>query len=1168
MYNLLMYLKRQKKVFLIMKMSFIICSICFIQISASVYSQNGTFTIETKNTTMRELFYEIERQSQFRFFYNDVLTNVDRKVSIDVREKSINEVLDMILANSGITYRILDNQLIVVSPASLLQQTVITGKVTDTDGNPLPGASVVIKGTVQGTITDTDGAYSLSVPDGNTTLVFSFVGYASQEITVGSQKSINITMSEDARAIEEVVVVAFGTAKKEAYTGSVGVVNSESIKLSQQTNVAQTLVGKVAGVQLSNSTGQFGSSPSILIRGFGSISSGNEPLYVLDGMPYDGDLNNINPSDIESMSVLKDAASNALYGARGANGVIMITTRKGKSGDAKITFDTRIGVNSIALQTYNYIKDPALWYETYYKSVYNQQVNREGDSPADAHTFANNAVSGASTNNYLVYTVPANEDFIGIDGKINSRATLGNRVSFQGQDYWLQPDDWRKEGTRHGLRQEYNLSASGGDSKLNYFSSLGYLDNEGVVPGSSIKRINTRVKTEFQAKKWLKMGSNLSYTHTKLNSVPDGTLGDTGSLWSAISSVGPIYPVYVRDGNKNIMIDQWGEQMYDNGDVAGLSRGISGANPIFLQKFNTNYTSRNALTANGFADFTFFDGLKLTINGGVTIDEYRWTYVADPFVENYSSSSNGGSVDKSHNRRTSYNMQQIINYTKNFERHHFNAMLGHEYYYTIFEYLYGAKTRMFSSNNHELSGAVTDSGAAYSYSAPYNNEGYFLRLQYDYANKLFFSGSFRRDASSRFHVDNRWGNFWSLGGAWLLNRESWFPDIPALDMLKVKASIGSQGNDNIGDFLYADQYNIENAEGQISLVFRQKGKKDITWETNTNFNAGIEFGMFNNRISGTFDYFYRKTSNMLFEFFVAPSNGYTSYFDNVGDMRNSGIELDVNGDILRTNDFVWNVNFNITHVSNKILRLPDERKNLSLEGYEGYTWQEDRFANPSTFFFGENLPMYTFYTRKYAGVDDEGVPMWYIDVLDADGNVTGRETTYDNSQGTKYLCGTSLPKVYGGFGTTARYKGFDLSVNFNYQIGGLVYDVGYLYCTTSPSTTFTGNIHKDLLKAWSPENPSSNIPRLTGGDQTGESDRFLTKGSFVNLQNINFGYTLPNHVTGKFGVANLRLYVSMENLWYKSARQGLDPRYSFFGSTNNQTYPNIRTISGGLTIQF
>jgi TonB-linked SusC/RagA family outer membrane protein len=1051
------------------------------------------------------------------------------------------------------------------------QNLNVSGAVLDGNGDPVVGASVTVKGSTVGVTTDVSGGYTISAP-ADATLVFSFLGLSTREEAVAGRGRIDVTLAVTETGVEEVIVVAFGTTKREAFTGSVGVVGSSSIKQSQQVNPLQMLAGQVAGVQLSSSTNQFGSSPSILIRGFGSISSDNNPLYVVDGMPYDGNLNNLNPADIESMTVLKDAASNALYGARGANGVVMITTKKAQSGGSTVTFDAKVGVNSVALKMYDYVKDPAAWYETVYKSLYNQQISLE-KTPAEAHEYANGVVSG-STNNYLVYTVPEGQDFIGANGKVNPAATLGRLVSNNGQEYWIAPENWLEEATKTGVRHEYNLNISGGDSKFNYMASAGYLKNEGITTGSSMNRISARLKSEYQAKKWLRTGGNMSYTNNVYNKVSEGILGSSGNVWSMVAAMGPIYPVYIRDGSKNILRDEYGEIMYDFGDgkATGLIRpSFAGSNPIFHNKYNKDNTSENAFSGAGFADINVFRDLKITINGGVSNNEYRYTTVTDPYAELYSTTSNGGRIYKSHSRQLAYNLQQIASYAKDVGSHSLNLMAGHEYYRYTYATLSGVRTKMFSSDNTELNGAVSDGGQASSYTNEYNNEGYFFRALYDYDDKLFFSGSFRRDASSRFAVENRWGNFWSLGGAWIASKESWF-EAPVIDMLKVKASVGSQGNDNIGSYLYSDQYNIANSGGEISLVFSKKGKKDITWETNTNFNAGVEFSLLKNRLSGTLDFFYRLTTDMLFEFYVAPSNGYPSYFDNIGDMRNRGVELDLRGDLIRTKDLAWSMNFNITRVSNKALSLPAERKNLKVEGYEGYTWDDTRFtvAGSYTSFIGEGLPLYNFYARKFAGPNEEGASTWYKDILDDDGNVTGQETTTAFAEGTYYLCGTAMPKVYGGFGTALQWKGFDVALNFSYQVGGVVYDYGYASAMLSPGATFGGNIHKDLLNAWSADNASSNIPRLNAGDanQNGLSDRFLTSASFLNLQNVNVGYTLPGRLTKPFGVASLRVYASIENAWYASARQGLDPRYSFTGATNNQTYSPIRTVSGGLTIQF
>ena len=375
---------------------------------------------------------------------------------------------------------------------------------------------------------------------------------------------------------------------------------------------------------------------------------------------------------------------------------------------------------------------------------------------------------------------------------------------------------------------------------------------------------------------------------------------------------------------------------------------------------------------------------------------------------------------------------------------------------------------MFDPSNHELAGAVTD-GSSNSYTTDYNTEGYFARVQYNFDEKYYASASYRRDASSRFHPDNRWGNFWSAGAAWLISKENFFQNSDALkfiDMLKIKASYGSQGNDNIADSYetprYTNTYDIVNSSGHPASVPKVLGNKDITWETNGNFNAGFDFEMFKSRFSGTFEFFNRKTSDMLFSFPLPPSYGYTSYYANIGDMRNRGLELDLKGVILQTKDFYWDVNVNLTHYKNKVSYLPDERKTMTTpEGVQGYS--------SGNHFFGEGIPLYTFYMQKYAGVNEQGEALYFKDVKDDKGNIT-REKTTNYSEATQYLCGSSLPDVYGGFGTSVSWKGFDFSIDFAYQIGGKVYDGDYSSAMNSPTASSKGHvIHADILNAWTPE---------------------------------------------------------------------------------------------------
>ena len=1000
------------------------------------------------------------------------------------------------------------------------------------------------------------------------TLRVSYIGMQTQE--VGIKPNVKIIMKPDTEMLEEVMVVAFGTAKKSAFTGSATVVSAEKLEQSQVTSVTDALAGAVPGVTLTSNNGAPGASASIKIRGFSSLNAGNDPLIIVDGAPYSGDLSNINPNDVESMTVLKDAASNALYGARGANGVIIITTKRANmSGEAKVTFDAKWGANTRALKKYDVITDPAMYYEMHYGAMKNYYMNQMNMSDQAAWIEANNNLFGSNGGlGYNVFTVPEGQYLIGQNGKLNPYATLGRVVNYKGRDYLLTPDDWDKVGSRTGLRQEYNFSISAANEKSSFYVSLGYLGNEGITEGSDLKRLTGRLKADYQAKKWLKVGANMSYARFDSNSLGNnGSSSSTANVWAFTTQMAPIYPAYVRNADGSIMVDGNGIEMmdYGSGINAGMQRPfIADANPIQDNKLNTRNAEGNALSGNAFVDITPLPGLKVTLNGTFNLDETRWTYVYNPYYGQFDST--GGTVSKSHQRDYDYNLQQLVSYATSFGDNNFDILLGHEYYDYRLNYLGASKSKMFSQDNHELDGAVIDGQAATSYKRRRNNEGYFGRLQYNFDERIFGSASLRRDASSRFHPDYRWGTFWSVGGAWLINKESWFY-APWVQELKIKASVGSQGNDNIGDFRYTDVFDIINSDNKVGTAFYSKGTKDITWETNTNFNIGAEFQLWN-RVTGSIEYYRRKTSDMLFSFSVAPSLGYSSYFDNVGNMVNSGVEMDFNVNILNTRNFTWDVNLNISTLKNRLTML-DPDKQISTEyaadgkGYKGYS--------SGNFFIAEDLPMFTWRMKEYAGVNEDGESLWYRNTKDEEGNVTGRETTKTYADADYYITEeTSIPKVYGGFGTKLKVYGVDFGINFTYQIGGKQYDGTYAYFMSSPSGSAGSNYHKDLLNAWTPENTGSNIPRFQLNDQysASASTRFLTNASFLNIQNINVGYTLPSRWTKKMAISSLRLYMSAENVFYWSKRKGFDPRQSYNETTNATYYSPMRTISGGVTFEF
>ena len=1069
---------------------------------------------------------------------------------------------------------------------SLAQSKQISGTVTGPDGKPVAGATVMVDGSHVGTTSNGDGSFTITAP-GNGSLVVSFIGYETQKVAIGGKTRINISLKEDAQAIDDVIVVAFGTAKKDAFTGAAKVIKSDDLIKTQSSNVGDALVGKIAGVQFSSASGRPGSGQKIYVRGYGSMNAKNDPLWVVDGVPYEGDINNINAADIESISVLKDAASNALYGSRGANGVIMVTTKRAKAGEATVTFDGKWGINTRALQTYDIVEDAGEYYEMHYKSLYNYYTLDQKYTPLAANIAANKLLTSNDPGGlgYNVFTVPDGQNLIGENGRLNPRAKQGRLVTdAKGQQFYLQPDKWLDEIYKSSsFCQEYNVSVSGATDRANFFASLGYLDNTGIVDGSSNERYTARLRADYQAKKWLKVGGNMSYTHfvwnngNQTNDDGDGQgegNADGGNAFATAIRMAPIYPVYMRDGNGNIMIDEYGFKMYDTGDGrnGGALRTNGGkSNDLQDIQLNKYINEGNAFMANGFADFSLYKGLKLTLNGSVSLDETRGTQVSNPYYGQFAES--GGAVFKSHSREIAYNMQQFLTYTNTFaDVHNLDLLFGHEMYNRKSYGLYGSKTMMFSPDNTELSGAVVDSSRSGSSVLEYNNEGYFFRGQYDYDNRIYFSGSYRRDASSRFHPDHRWGNFWSLGAAWIINRESWF-NASWVNMLKVKASYGSQGNDNLGSkaesyYRYTDYREILSSGDGVTSVLYQKGNPDITWETNANLNVGVEFGLWDNRLSGSIDVFNRKTTDMLFELATPIESGYTTIFTNIGDMVNRGLEIELNADLIRTKNLVWDFSLNMTHYKNKVTHLPEQFKNnTTADGKHVGRWQDTKFLT-------EGESVFSFYVPTYAGVDPEtGKSLWYTYKTDDAGNKERIKTSDYSvaSQEGREMHGDALPDVYGGFGTSLRFYGVDFSIGFTYQLGGQVLDQGYRFYMNSPAGTSTGNnYHHDLLNSWTPENSGSNIPRFAYNDsnQAAVSDRFLTSASYLNIQNITLGYTLPKRITRKFLVENLRIYLACDNVWYWSKRQGLDPRQSINGITNPYYYAPIRTFSGGVTVTF
>ena len=1002
-------------------------------------------------------------------------------------------------------------------------------------------------------------------------MLVSFIGMATQELAI--KPNLNISLKPDTETLDEVIVVAYGTAKKSSFTGSASSIKADKLEARVVSNVTNALSGQVAGVQSMSTNGQPGKSAKIRIRGIGSMSSSNDPLYVVDGVPYDGDIASINPADIENMTVLKDAAANAIYGARGANGVILITTKSGQQGEAKITVDAKWGSNKRAVPNYDVMTSASQYYETMYRALYNAKAYN-GSTTEEAHAYANKNL--LDTNNgglgYQVYTVPSGQNLIGTDFKLNPNATLG----YSDGDYYYTPDNWYDEIFGKGnLRQEYNITVSGKTDKLSYFASAGYLDDSGIIDNSSFTRYTGRGKVDYQAKSWLKVGTNIAYTYQNMHS-PEAqdNWGSSGNLFYVTNLIAPIYPMYVRNPDGTLAINSsTGGLVYDNGSTSTNSKRafMNMARPagnIAMDRYN-QYT--DAISGKWYAIITPLEGLSLTANIAANVSNDRTNNLYSRWGG--SNTTSDGSTYVKHEREYGINTQYLASYIHTFaEKHNIDLLVGYELYKYKNQLLSGSNDHLYDPFIGELNNAGgTSNKKAESYTDNYMTEGILSRVQYNYDGKYFLSASYRRDASSRFSKDNRWGNFGSIGGAWLMTQENFMKDLKWIDMLKAKVSWGVQGNDHLlmtlggvsynNWYAYQDQFKVTYSEDtkQYSLVNLYKGNKDLTWETSYAFNAGFDFELFGSRLNGSIEYFSRKTVDLLYNQPVPLSSGISigSIPQNVGSIMNKGVEIDLNGVIIRNKNFEWDMNFNLTHYSNKITDLADNVKETGIKG--------------GSYIYEIGGSLYESYLKSYAGVDKTtGSALYYVDP--DKGNY---ETTNDWSKAQLAHQGNTLPKVYGGLGTSLSAYGFDFSIQMAYQLGGRIYDGTYQAIMHTGFSSMAGtNWSKDILKAWTPENPNTDVPRLCASDNSYQldSNRFLTSSDYLSLNNITLGYTLPKKWMRAMQISNLRLYVTADNLAVLSARKGLDPRMSLgTGSSTtsgNYTYSPMRTIAGGLTVTF
>lgn len=1159
-------------------------------------------------------------------------------------------------------------------------QSAVSGKVTDEAGEPCVGANVLIKGTTTGTMTDLDGNYSLTDVRKGAILVFSSIGYTSQEVRLGSSSVVNVVLKSDADFLNEVVIVGYGTAKRKDLTGSLTQIDNKLIASQNSSSATKALEGAVPGIVYASVDGQPGNDAGLRVRGLGSTNVGaSNALVIIDGVPAQGDnpLSNMNQEDIASITVLKDAASTAIYGSRGANGVILVTTKRGDSGRTKISFQARAGWNTVgsykvgqvdnAAGIYEYLwqsiynsyrygvngAGPALNKETgeYYTNIGNPNVSHDAAAEfASQHLFnyigLNDSFGRNMLGNYMAYNVPGatytpdgtgssasstmtGAYLVGTDGKINPNASL------------LYDDTYADALLKTGFRQQYDLSASGGSDKEDHYLSLGYLTDPSYVPNSRFERITGRANINVNLFKWLKVGANVGYTRSRTNY--QGTYwaarnsgSNQGNITRYVNGHTPIVPFYAHDAEGNYIYDK-------NGDKVRNYLYNSTYSP--LGQTGNNYGSTDIMYA---MDNDIREDLTSTLN--------TRTYIEIPFLDHFTfrtdfaydkinrtttvyyngttgrAASIGGYFGKRMNDIEVMNLQHRLTYNQDFGKHHVDAM-------ALFEDSdWEQQTVNWGSADEFIPGFLAAGNFVGRYygagSAPTPGYGHDIermrswlgRANYIFADKYYVSGSVRRDGSSKFRKENRWGTFWSVGAGWRFTEESFMQDLRDswLNNGKLRASYGVIGNQNgIGRYQtyrtwgYSTTYQTTNngtgrpTGDSYKLSMGGLVNTQLTWEETKTFDVGLDLTLFN-RIDLTFDWYNRVTGNSQFNQPVSYlAMGQTTLPRNIAELTNRGIELDINADIIRTKDIRWNVAFNITHYTTKLTDLPDDAIPAHAEGLPDGTWEDNQGSWASAggsqqaanvYLRGIGRDWFNLYMYKYAGVDqNSGLPMYFHRVTEADHaagkykdtEVGGSVKTTNYANASKYEVGSAIPTFQGGFNTSFSYKNFYVNAQFAYQIGGKFFSrnyAEYLYNVVDAQMYRMMFVSKDVKgNTWTPNNTGAGFPMQwypagensyfsgtsANGGNWSFTDESLFSASYLRLKNLTLGYNVSKSLLNKLRidkvVSNIKVFASSDNLFILSAAKAIDPTMSASGGYNDvdsYTFPNMRTYTIGINLDF
>jgi len=1118
------------KILLAMKLTTVLLLAALTNVSAKTFSQN--INIHQSHTTVEKVLKLIKKQTGYSYLYDDDAISKTSKIDVDIVNGTIEQTLDQCLKNQPLTYQIFQKTIVIkarhetANVQSVALQTV-HGTVTDEKGQVLPGVTVKVKNTSIGAVTDANGKYSLKDVDGNGTLVFSSIGYNTQEIPISNRELIDVKLSESSKALESVVVVGYGTQKRVDLTGAVGSVSDKQLQERPAINLEQELAGRIAGVNVSTNSGAPGGATKIRIRGYSSINTTTDPLYVVDGVVWTEGGASINPNDVASIDVLKDASSTAIYGTRGANGVILVTTKRGSKKGGSVNYDSYGSISVMAKEL----------------------------RVLNAKEFL--AVEDQSYANIKKYdpTGWAAGKYVDDDPKIIRTALIGKL--FDANLNPLYDVDWQKATTRTAYSQNHNLSFTDGSDKVNYGLFLNYGDDEGIILNSYQKRYNARLTVDNQVKQWLKIGATINYDYRETRTADDGTGGN--NIPRMLIEMIPIIPIKYPDGTYGKRTD------YPNME--------GGDNPVAQAMEIKSITLNRVFSGNGYANVTFFPGLDFRSTIGVTTSSNTHPHFQSGLVGGSTANQTYSSASINQYNNTFWQWENHLTYNKTFNHvHSLNVVLGTELQ-NFSQLTANGSTQDLSDNYYQYYnlGGGQIPGIPYSNYDAWQMRSFFGRVNYGYKDKYLLTVTGREDGSSRFGTNVKNGFFPSAALAWRVSEEDFLKDNRTISDLKLRLSYGLTGNSEIGEYRSPANINTTNyvfgGSQAIGTSLTSIGNNELAWEKTAEFDFGLSFGLFNNRINLEADAFLKKTRALLLDAPLPETSGFSSVYKNIGKIENKGIELTLNTVNIKSSDFSWNTSFNISFLKNKILSLGASNDDIFLDPTFLSQFNLMRVGLPAGTFWGYKV-LGTWGTAEANEAAKYGLLPGDLKILDKNGD--GKITADD-----KTVLGKSIPDGYGTLLNTFRYKNFDLGIELQFDYGNQVMN---LTRHSGQDRTGQANSYATVLNAWTPEHQNTSIAEDRPAYVRYQTEIYSTKvedGSFIRGKTVTLGYTFPTRVLSKLSISRLRVYAQAQNLFLITKYTGYDPETSTYNTSSNFTqgiqfydYPKPRTFLLGLNVSF